>query len=71
MNFKVEIKAVGENNFHSNDLVFGTKAEAERYGGDLYSRWTMVEEWRVVEIDKPVTCAWDFEENTYYFTGKV
>ena len=65
MSFQVEIRAVGETLFCENSLVFETKREAIHYGADLYTRWTGMEEWKVVETTKPVNYVWDFEKNTY------
>ncbi len=47
--YRVLIRAKGEAEFVGNALRFDSEAEAERYARDLYSRWTAVEEWRVIE----------------------
>jgi hypothetical protein len=38
-----------------NALVFATKQEAEENAHDLFMRWTACDEWRVVEVDEPVS----------------
>lgn len=70
MAFQAEFRAVGEQSFNTNALVFATEKEAERYARDLYSRWMGADEWRVVGVDKPVTYVWDFEQNTYHPIGE-
>lgn len=70
MGFQAFVRAVGENGFNTNALVFATEKEAERYARDLYSRWMAVEEWKVEAVDKPVNYVWDFEKNTYYPIGE-
>lgn len=70
MAFQAEFRAVREQSFNTNALVFATKKEAETYARDLFSRWMGAEEWRVVEVDKPVTYVWDFEQYNYYPIGE-
>jgi hypothetical protein len=41
-----------------NALVFATKAEAWENARDLFSRWTVPTDYRVVEVDDPVNYAW-------------
>ena len=49
--FKVEVEVSGERGqWHGNGLTFETRAAAEAYARDLHSRWTAVEQWRVVEL---------------------
>lgn len=55
MSFKVEVIADDSGKWVSNALRFPTKASAEAYGKDLYSRWTAVKEWRAVPSKDPVT----------------
>jgi hypothetical protein len=54
MTWKVYVSVYGEDcdshGWHSNALTFSTKEEAEVYGRDLYSRWTMVKEWEAREV---------------------
>jgi len=47
--FKVEVIADSSGEWVGNQLRFATKEEAEAYGRDLFSRWTLVREYRVVE----------------------
>ena len=51
--FKPEVLVDGE--WSSNSLVFATRAEAESYARDLFSRWTMTSDHRAVESNEPVT----------------
>ena len=48
--FKVEVHTVScqPGVWTGNGMTFDTKAEAEAYARDLFSRWTAVREWRVV-----------------------
>jgi hypothetical protein len=46
--YKVEVIADGSGTWCSNALRFATAEEADAYGTDLASRWTLVREWRVV-----------------------
>lgn len=63
MAFQAEFRAVKETNFYSNALVFATEEEAKIYGKDLFNRWFVAEEWRVVETDNPVTYALEQDES--------
>ena len=42
-----------------NELVFATKAEAEKYERELGSRWFGFTESEVIEVDEPVTYTFD------------
>lgn len=42
----------------TNALRFATAAEADAYGAELFSRWTMPTGFRVAETDDPITHAW-------------
>lgn len=46
--WKVEVIADSSGKWCTNSLWFDTPEKAKAYGADLASRWTMVEEWRVV-----------------------
>jgi hypothetical protein len=70
MAFQAEFKEIGGQKFYTNALVFATEKEAEAYARDLFSRWMGVDEWRVVEVDKPVTYIFDFEQHNYYPIGE-
>ncbi len=48
--FKVEVLADSSGIYVGNGVKFDHVAEAEEYGIDLMSRWTLVRAWRVVEI---------------------
>lgn len=47
--FAVEVIADSSEEWVGNGLKFATQAEAEAYAKDLWSRWTAVRSWRVVE----------------------
>jgi len=49
--FKVEVIADNTGTWCGNGLTFATVQEAEAYAQDLWSRWTAVRSWRVVNID--------------------
>ncbi len=53
--FKAEVIADNSGKFVGNGLRFASRAEAEAYARDLFSRWTLVREWRVVKSGDPVT----------------
>lgn len=47
--FQVEVIADTSEEWCGNALRFPTQADAEAYAKDLWSRWTAVRSWRVVE----------------------
>lgn len=47
--FAVEVIADSSEEWVGNGLTFPTEAAAEAYAKDLWSRWTAVRSWRVVE----------------------
>lgn len=59
MSWKPEVLVSGESNWNGNALRFATKEEAEKNVADLFSRWMLVKETRVVEVDEPVNYRWD------------
>ena len=52
--FAAEVIADNSGQWTPNGLRFATRAEAETYAKDLYSRWTLVREYRVVPSTDPV-----------------
>jgi len=48
--FKVEVQVVNDSNWYSNGKEFGTRPEAVEYARDLFQRWTLAVDWRVIEI---------------------
>ena len=53
--FKPAVEVAGEaGRYHTNNLAFATREEAERSARDLMSRWMLVTNWSVVESDQPV-----------------
>jgi hypothetical protein len=53
--WKAEVIADSSGKWCGNALRFATREGAEVYALDLFSRWTAVKEWRVVESTDPVT----------------
>lgn len=49
-----EVIADSSGKWCGNALRFPTKEMAEEYARDLFSRWTAVKEWRVVESTDPM-----------------
>ena len=54
MSYAAEVIADNSGKFVGNALRFATREEAEAYARDLFSRWTLVRETRVVESTDPV-----------------
>ncbi len=48
--YKVEVIADSSGNWCGNGLTFDTESDAEAYARELYYRWTLVQEWRVVKV---------------------
>ena len=46
--FKVEVQTDSTGKWYSNALRFETEEQAKAYAEDLWSRWTLVREYRVV-----------------------
>ncbi len=49
--FRVEVVADSSGKWVGNSLTFETVDAAEAYARDLYSRWTAVREWQVVDAN--------------------
>ena len=49
--YKVEVIADSSNQWTGNGLRFDTLDEATDYAKNLYSRWTAVSKWRVVDSE--------------------
>lgn len=47
--FSVEVIADNSGKFCGNALTFATVELAEEYANDLYSRWTSVRAWRIMQ----------------------
>lgn len=47
--YRVEVVADSTGNWVGNALVFVDLEEAKQYAIDLFSRWTAVREWRVID----------------------
>lgn len=55
MSFKPELSTDGGKTFATNSTTFATHQEAASAAMDIYSRWLLSTDWRVVESDEPVT----------------
>lgn len=53
MRYKVEVIADNSGKWVGNGLTFATPDEGETYARDLFSRWTQVRKWRVVDTETP------------------
>ena len=51
--YKVFVIADDSGEWNTNGIALGTEEEAQAYGADLYSRWTLVREWEVRSSDEP------------------
>jgi hypothetical protein len=49
--YKVGVKTPGDRDWVTNAMRFHTVVEAERYGADLFARWTAVKEYTVLPSD--------------------
>ncbi len=58
MSYAIKVIADSNGKFIGNQIRLATRKEAEAYARDLYSRWTAVQEWRVVESTDPVNYKW-------------
>ncbi len=56
--YKAEVIADNSGQWVGNALRFATREEAEHYARDLFSRWMLVKETRVVESDETVNYTW-------------
>jgi len=52
--YKVGVKTRGDQDWTSNGLRFATHETATEYGLDLFTRWTAVQDWTVLDSDEPV-----------------
>ena len=55
--YKVEVIADSSGKFCGNGLTFDTIDKAQDYARDLMSRWTLVTDWHVVDIDREAVVA--------------
>jgi hypothetical protein len=55
MGFRAGIKTPGDHDLSFNTVVFATRAEADAYGEELLSRWTLPTGFEVVKVDEPAT----------------
>lgn len=49
--WRVGVKTPGDRDWVYNGLRFGTRDAAEKYGADLFMRWTAVDKWEVHPSD--------------------
>jgi hypothetical protein len=57
--WKPEVIADRSGKWNGNGLRFASKEEAEFYVADLFQRWTLVTQTRVIESDDPVNYRWN------------
>jgi len=50
--YKAEVKVNGDEKWYSNALIFDTKEKAEVYAKDLFNRWLLTTDWRVINASK-------------------
>ena len=55
VSYKVEVVVDDTGKYYGNNARFATQKEAEAYARALYLRWTLVQTWRVLPSDEPVT----------------
>ena len=48
--YKVEVQADSTGTWAGNGKLFEYESDAETYARDLARRWTLVRDWRVVEV---------------------
>ncbi len=51
------------NEWSGNSVFFANREEAQAYGENKFANWTMPDEFRVVESDKPANYRWDPDKN--------
>ena len=50
--YKAEVKVGNDEKWYSNALIFDTREKAEVYAKDLFSRWLITTDWRVINAHK-------------------
>ena len=50
--YKAEVKVNGDEKWYSNALKFDTREKAEIYAKDLFNRWLLTTDWRVINADQ-------------------
>jgi hypothetical protein len=59
MAWKPQVKVVGDPKWYENGLSFETEEEAISSARSLYYRWSMAENYRVVEVETSANYLWD------------
>ncbi len=49
--FKIEVLADSSGKWATNMMIFNTAEEAGVYARDLARRWTLVRDWRIIEVE--------------------
>ena len=49
--YKAEVKVGNDEKWYSNALIFDTKEKADVYAKDLFSRWLLTTDWRVINVN--------------------
>jgi len=55
--FRVEVIADASGHWCGNALKFATREEAKEYARNLFARWTLVREWRVIDTENDAVLA--------------
>ena len=73
MSWKCEVQVRNETGWHGNALRFPTEDQAQQYAANLFGRWLLVEQTRVVECLDPVRHVWldGRVVDTFYETHKT
>ena len=50
--YKAEVKVGNDEKWYSNALIFDTKGKAEVYAKDLFNRWLLTTDWRVINANQ-------------------
>ena len=49
--YKAEVKVGNDEKWYSNALIFDTREKAEVYAKDLFNRWLLTTDWRVINVN--------------------
>ena len=50
--YKAEVRVGNDEKWYSNALIFDTKGKAEVYAKDLFNRWLLTTDWRVINANQ-------------------
>jgi hypothetical protein len=66
----VVVQADSSGKWSGNQLRFTTEEEAQHYGRDLYSRWTLVTAWKTIRTTDDVCTRWDPTQGAVFIEKK-